>query len=173
MTVDSGQLTVIFELTMDNGQLTIDNFGGVRETFLEFYRVQSDDWYVKTSGNQHKFDAGAAISRPPRWMYNLWGRMVSPTLWYPHCSGGNLPPSGPQGRNRGTFVFVSSNLKAFVVVWGGFIQQNGLYSPRCQPLAGAGWRWVNAATLFRIWGNTIHRHRLLLPPLHTLTNGYK
>ena len=25
-------------------------------------------------------------------------------------------------------------------------QPNGLYSLRCQPLAGAGWRWVNAAT---------------------------
>ena len=118
----------------------------------------------------------------------MWGRLLAARHvgcttcggeWYhphygtPHCSGGNLPPSGPQGRNRGTFVFVSSNLKAFVVVWGGFIQQNGLYSPRCQPLAGAGWRWVNAATLFRIWGNTIHRHRLLLPPLRTLTDGYK
>ena len=32
-----------------------------------------------------------------------------------------------------------------------------------QPLAGAGWRWVNAATLFHIWGGTIHPHRLLLP----------
>ena len=83
--------------------------------------------------------------------------MVLPALWYTHCSGGNLPmelwcdcprqsimfdslrgapPTGPQGRNRGTFVFVSSNAKTFVVVLGGTIQPNGLYSPRCQPLAG-------------------------------------
>ena len=72
--------------------------------------------------------------------------------WYPpkrgtpHCSGGNLPPPGPQGRNRGTFLSVKTNGKTFIIVWGNTIQQNGLYLPRCQPLAGAGWRWVNAAT---------------------------
>ena len=62
--------------------------------------------------------------------------MVSPKIWYPHCSGGNLPPTGPQDRNRGTFVFVPSNAKTFVVVLGGTVQQNGLYSQRGQPLAG-------------------------------------
>ena len=35
--------------------------------------------------------------------------------------------------------------------------------PRGQPLAGLEWRWVNAATLFRVWDFTIHRHRLYLP----------
>ena len=103
--------------------------------------------------------------------------------WYPHCSGGNLPPTGPQGRNRGTFTFVTAKPETSVIptaasaewrnpprgimnhhkikiaTWedsstplgmtcrgGGTIQSNGLYLPRCQPLAGAGWRWVNAAT---------------------------
>ena len=41
------------------------------------------------------------------------------------CSGGNLPPTGPEGRNRGTFVSVTSQVPA---------------------PDGAGWRWVNAAT---------------------------
>ena len=112
---------------------------------------------------RNKCIVGAATSRPPRWMYNLWGWMVSPKIWYPHCSGGNLPPSGPEVRNRGTFVFVSSNVKTFVIVLRDTIQQNRLYLLRCQPLDGAGWRWVNAATLFRILGYTIHRNRLYMP----------
>ena len=37
--------------------------------------------------------------------------MVPPKIWYPHCSGGNLPPTGPQGRSRGTFEFVTPNAK--------------------------------------------------------------
>ena len=63
-------------------------------------------------------------------------RYIAYTVVRNGCSGGNLPPSGPQGRNRGTFVFVSSNAKTFVIVSGGTIQPNGLYSPRSQPLAG-------------------------------------
>ena len=54
------------------------------------------------------------------------------------CSGGNLPPTGPQGRSRGTFVFVTTNAKTFVVVLGDVIQPKELYSLRGQPLAGAG-----------------------------------
>ena len=34
-----------------------------------------------------------------------------PKYGTPHCSGGNLPPPGPQGRNRGTFEFVTLNAK--------------------------------------------------------------
>ena len=52
--------------------------------------------------------------------------MVPPKSWYTHCSGGNLPPPGPQGRNRGTFVFVTFN--------------------GASPSPGLEWRWVNAAT---------------------------
>ncbi len=59
------------------------------------------------------------------------------------CSGGNLPPTGPQGRNRGTFVSASSN--------------------GASPSPGLEWRWVNAATLFRVWGDTIQPHRLYMP----------
>ena len=105
----------------------------------------------------------------------------------PHCSGGNLPPPGPQGRKRGTFTFVTAKPETSVIqalsvsgveestTWdneppqgktcclgrflgslrslgmtcreGSFIHPNGVYSQRGQPLAGAGWRWVNAATL--------------------------
>ena len=54
------------------------------------------------------------------------------------CSGGNLPPTGPQGRSRGTFVFVTTNAKTFVVVLGDVIQPKELYSLRYQPRRGAG-----------------------------------
>ena len=46
---------------------------------------------------------------------------------------------------------------------GGSVQPNGLYLPRHQPLAGAGWRQIAAATLFRVSGDTIQPHRLYVP----------
>ena len=164
---------------------------------------------VLRAANQNLLIAGgnhtiipSATCRPPREMFNLWGQMVPPETWYPHCSGGNLPPTGPEGRNRGTFTFVTAKPETSVIQalsvsgveesttleneppqdknchlgrfldsarndmsgrGGGTIQSNGLYLPRCQPLAGAGWRWVNAATLFRILGGTIQPHRLNTP----------
>ena len=57
---------------------------------------------------------------------------------------------------------------------GGSVGPNGLYLPRGQPLAGAGWRQIAAATLFRIWGGTIQPHRLNLQrgqPLAGLAGG--
>ena len=112
--------------------------------------------------------------------------MVSPNTRYPHCSGGNLPPTGPEGRSRGTFVSATAKPETPVIptvaqaewrnpprgrkyqrkvksaTWedsstpfhyarndisgGDSIQPHRLYSQRSQPLAGAGWRWVNAAT---------------------------
>ena len=42
-------------------------------------------------------------------------RYIAYTVARNGCSGGNLPPTGPEGRNRGTFVFVSSNAKTFVI----------------------------------------------------------
>ena len=90
------------------------------------------------------------------------------------------PPTGLQGRNRGTFTFVTAKPETSVIqalsvsgveestTWeneppqdknchlgrfldsarndmseGGTIQPNGLYLPRGQPLAGAGW-WCSA-----------------------------
>ena len=44
------------------------------------------------------------------------GKGVIPYIgWYPHCSGGNLPPTGPQGRNRGTFTLVTAKLETSVI----------------------------------------------------------
>ena len=33
------------------------------------------------------------------------------------CSGDNLSPTGPEGRNRGTFTFVMTNEKRFSLYW--------------------------------------------------------
>ena len=103
------------------------------------------------------------------------------------CSGGNLPPTGPQGRNRGTFVSATAKPETPVIptvaqaewrnplrgimnhhkiklaTWedsstpfhsarndmseGGSVHPHRLYSGRCQPLAGAGWRQIAAATV--------------------------
>ena len=41
--------------------------------------------------------------------------MVSPDTRYPHCSGGNLPPTGPQGRSRGTFVSATAKPETPVI----------------------------------------------------------
>ena len=71
-------MTVDSYFRIDNGQLTIDNFGEVRGTFLVFYRAKNNDRRIKINSNRNKFDVGAAISRPPRWMYNLWGEWYHP-----------------------------------------------------------------------------------------------
>ena len=52
--------------------------------------------------------------------------MVPPKSWYPHCSGGNLPPTG---RKAGIVVRLYP------------------HRPTGPVPGGAGWRWVNAATL--------------------------
>ena len=36
-------------------------------------RAQNDDRHVKYTVKRNKCIVGAAICRPPRWMYNLWG----------------------------------------------------------------------------------------------------
>ena len=36
-------------------------------------------------------------------------RYIACTVVRNGCSGGNLPPTGPEGRNRGMFVSVSTN----------------------------------------------------------------
>ena len=41
--------------------------------------------------------------------------MVSPDTRYPHCSGGNLPPTGPEGRSRGTFVSATAKPETPVI----------------------------------------------------------
>ena len=38
-------------------------------------------------------------------------RYIAYTVARNGCSGGNLPPTGPQGRSRGTFEFVTLNAK--------------------------------------------------------------
>ena len=76
-------------------------------TFSEFIRVQNDDRCVKASGNQHKFDVGAAISRPPRWMYNLWGGMVPPKIWYPTVAAAIC--RHPAARPESWYVYICNS----------------------------------------------------------------
>ena len=48
--------------------------------------------------------AGAGVAMNHR-------RYIAYTVARNGCSGGNLPPTGPQGRSRGTFEFVTLNAK--------------------------------------------------------------
>ena len=43
------------------------------------------------------------------WMALGQRRYIAYTVAHNGCSGGNLLPTGPEGRNRGTFVSVSTN----------------------------------------------------------------
>ena len=54
--------------------------------------------------------AGAGVAMNHR-------RYIAYTVVRNGCSGGNLPPPGPQGRNRGTFPFVTTNGKTFSLHW--------------------------------------------------------
>ena len=77
-------------------------------------------------------------------------RYIAYTVARNGCSGGNLPPTGPEGRNRGTFVFVSSNAKTFVIDEVVPFNQTGYICYGASPWRG--WmRWVNAATLGVPW----------------------
>ena len=60
------------DVPIDNGQLTIDNFG-VNRTYI--YAFDAGFAFVKCR-KRGALNVGAATCRPPRFEYNLWGWMV-------------------------------------------------------------------------------------------------
>ena len=78
--------------------------------------VSPDTWYTQCSGDDSSMGSRCDCPRQSIDFDSLRGAppcnvsdITRAVEWYYACRGGNLPPTGPQGRNRGTFVSASTN----------------------------------------------------------------